>query len=128
MNAMLARALAGLLVLVLVGPSVVTATCELTCALGSHHHGTVTPSEASCHGHESSPQGVGLAAGSSAICHASHEHPSAVVDPWLNAVVLSEVPAATIVITPPLPTRTILRAHERRTLFDPRPAHRPIRV
>ena len=128
MNAMLARALAGLLVLVLVGPSVVTATCELTCALGRHHHGTASPSEASCHGHESSPQGVSLAAGSSAVCHESHDLPSAVVDAWLNAVVLSAVPAATIVITPPLPTRTILRAHERSTPFDPRPPHRPLRV
>jgi hypothetical protein len=38
MVSMFARLIAASLVLVLVGPSVVAATCELTCAMGSHHH------------------------------------------------------------------------------------------
>ena len=39
-----------------------------------------SPSEASCHGHESSPQGVGVSAGSSRSCHESGDLPSAVID------------------------------------------------
>jgi multisubunit Na+/H+ antiporter MnhG subunit len=128
MKTMAARALAGLLVMVLVGPSVVTATCELTCAMASHHHGTASSSAASCHEHQGSEQGAGISAGRSSPCHGSEALPSAVVTTWLTAVSVSAVPVAVVFITPPITTRAIARAHEHSAPFDPRPAHRPLRV
>jgi hypothetical protein len=59
MNAMLARMVAACLVLSLVGPSAVSATCELTCAMGSDHHSPPTSAEAPCHEHQGS-QGVAV--------------------------------------------------------------------
>jgi hypothetical protein len=125
MKAMGSRAVASVLVLVLVGPAVVTATCELTCA---NHHSTPASSTASCHEHQGSAPDVAVSAASSSLCHASVDLPSAVVDAWLSAVVVTAVPAATVVTTPPLITSTIARAHERRAPFPPRPAPKPLRV
>jgi hypothetical protein len=128
MNAMLARALASFLVLVLVGPSVVAATCELTCAIASHHHNAPSSTEASCHEHQGANQGVRVHADPSALCHESGDLPSAVVDAWLNSVTVAAAPATMVVVAPAIATRSMTRAHERRTLFDPRPPHRPLRV
>ena len=125
---MLARIVAACLVLVLIGPSVVSATCELTCALGSHHHSAPASAEAPCHEHQGADQGVGVHADPSALCHESGAFPSAVVDAWLSSVVVTTAPAATIVVAPVIPTLSMTRAHERRTLSDPRPPHRPLRV
>ena len=125
---MLARIVAAWLVLVLVGPSVVSATCELTCALGSHHHSAPESTEAPCHEHQGANQGVGVHADPSALCHESGAFPSAVVDLWLNSVAVSALPAVSVVLAPPVATRTIARAPERSAPFDPRPAHTPLRV
>jgi|SRR5687768_16480552 len=125
---MFARSTAILLVLVLVGPSVVTATCELTCALASHHSDVAPATEASCHEHQGSSQGSGVSAKTYTICHESAVLPSAVIDTWLNTVVVMATPAATLVIAAPIITTSILREYDRRTVFDPRPAHRPLRV
>jgi hypothetical protein len=125
---MFARPIAILLVLVLAGPSVVAATCELSCAIASHHQKTPASTEASCHEHHGSSQGVGVSATNGVLCHESGDLPFAVVDAWLTAVAVSAPPAAAIVIAPPISTRTIAQAHERRAPFDPRPAHRPLRV
>jgi len=125
---MLARVVAGFLVLVLAGPSVVAATCELTCAVASHHQGTPSSTEPSCHEHHSPSQGVAVDATSGVLCHESGDIPFAVVDAWLIAVAVSAPPTAAIVIAPPIPTRTVARAHERSAPFDPRPAHTPLRV
>ena len=128
MNAMLARLVAGLVVLVLVGPSVIVATCELTCAVASHHQGTPSSTEASCHEHHGSSPGVAVNATSGALCHESGDIPFAVVDAWLNSVAVFAPPAASIAIAPPIATRTIARAHERSAPCDLRPAHTPLRV
>ena len=128
MKTVAARAVAVLLVMVLVGPSVAAATCELTCAMASHHHGTPSSSAASCHEHQGSEQAAGISARPSSQCHESDDLPTAVVDAWLTAASVSAVPVATVVIMPPIATRAIARAHERSTPFDPRPAHRPLRV
>jgi hypothetical protein len=125
---MLARATAILLVLVLVGPSVVTATCELTCALASHHREAVPATQASCHEHQGSSQGSGVSAKPSTVCHESADLPSAVIDAWLNSVAVLATSAATVVVAAPLITTSIVRAYDRHTVFDPRPAHRPLRV
>jgi hypothetical protein len=128
MNAMLARLVAGLLVLVFVGPSVIVATCELTCTVASHHQGTPSSTEASCHDHHSSSQGVAVNVTSGVLCHESVDVPFAVVDAWLNSVAVSVPPAASVFIAPPIATRTIARVPERSAPFDPRPAHTPLRV
>jgi hypothetical protein len=128
MNAMLARLVAGLLVLVLGGPSVIVATCEVTCAVASHHQGTPSSTEPSCHEHHGSSQGVAVNATSGVRCHESGDVPFAVVDVWLNSVAVSAPPAASLVIAPPIATRTVARAHERSAPFDLRPAHTPLRV
>ena len=128
MNVMLARLVAGLLVLVFVGPSVIVATCELTCALASHHQGTPSSTEASCHEHHGSSQGVAVNVTSGVLCHESSDVPFAVVDAWLNSVAAFVPPAASVFIAPPMATRTIARAPERSASFDSRPAHTPIRV
>jgi hypothetical protein len=125
---MWSRAIAGLLVIVLIGPSVVTATCELTCAIGRHHHSTPSSSAASCHEHQGATDGVGVGAKPLSLCHESGGLPSAVVDAWLNAVLVTAIPASEVVIAPPIATRTTAPAHARRAPFDPRPAHRPLRV
>ena len=125
---MVARATAGLLVLVLVGPSVIVATCELTCAVASHHQGTPSATEASCHEHHGSSQGVAVNVTSGVLCHESSDIPFAVVDAWLNSVAVSVPPAASVFIAPPIATPTIARAPERSASFDPRPAHTPLRV
>jgi hypothetical protein len=125
---MLARALAGLLVMFLVGPSVVTATCELTCAMARHHHGAPSSSAASCHEQQGSTEGAGVGAMPSSLCHESGDLPTAVVDAWLHAVGVTAVPVTTTVITAPSITQAIARAHERSAPFDPRPAYRPLRV
>ena len=125
---MFARSTAILLVLVLVGPSVVTATCEVTCALASHHREAAPATDASCHEHQGSSQGSGVSANPSTLCHESAELPSAVIDAWLNTVVVLATPAATLVIAAPIVTTSIVRVYDRRTVFDPRPAHRPLRV
>jgi hypothetical protein len=125
---MLARVVARLLVLVLAGPSVVAATCELSCAIASHHQNTPASTEASCHEHHGSSQGVGVSATGGVLCHESADLPFAVVDASLIAVAVSAPPTAAIVIAPPIPTRTMAHAHERRAPFDPHPAHRPLRV
>ena len=128
MNAMLARVVTGLLVLVLMGPSVIVATCELTCAVASHHQGTPSSTEASCHEHPGSSPGVAVNATSGVLCHESSDVPFAVVDAWLNSVAVSAPPAASVVIAPLIAARTIARGHERSAPFDPRPAHTPLRV
>lgn len=129
MNAMLARLVAGLLVLVFVGPSVIVATCELTCAVASHHQGTPSSAEVSCHEHQGSSQGVAVNVTSGVLCHESSDVPFAVVDAWLlNSVAVSVPPAASVFFAPPIATRTIARAPERSAPFDPRPAHTPLRV
>jgi len=125
---MVARATAGLLVLVLVGPSVIVATCELTCAVASHHQGTPSSTEASCHEHHGSSQGVAVNVTSGVPCHESSDVPFAVVDAWLNSVAVSVPPTASVFIVPPIATPTIARAPERSASFDPRPAHTPLRV
>jgi hypothetical protein len=125
---MFARSVAVVLVLVLVGPSLVTATCELTCALARHHHGAPSSSSGACHEHQGFATSVGIAATPSSLCHESGELPSAVVEAWLNAVPVTAVPGAAIVITPPITAPTVARAHERSAPFPPRPAHRPLRV
>ena len=107
MNAMLARIVATLLVLVLMGPSMVAVTCELTCAVASHHQSTPSSTEASCHEHQGPSPGVGVGAANGVLCHESGDPPFAVIDGWLNTVAVSASPAATVVI---------------------RPAHRPLRV
>ena len=129
MTVMLARLVSAVLVLVLVGPSVVTATCELTCAVGSHHHSVPATTEAACHEHQWATQAAGVQANPSALCHDSGELPSAVLDAWLNALVISLAPSTTATVAAsPMTTRTIARVHERSAPFDPRPAHRPLRV
>ena len=128
MNPMLARLVAALMMLVLVGPSMVAATCELTCAVSSHHQSTPSPMEASCHEHQGPSQGVGVSAANGVLCHESGDLPFAVVDAWLTTVAVSAPPAAAVVIAEPIATRTVARAHQRSAPFDPRPAHRPLRV
>lgn len=118
---------AGLLVLVLVGPSVVTATCELTCAMASHHRSAPTSTEAPCHEHQDA-MGVRVEANPSTLCHESGDLPSAVLDVWLTTVVLPAAPATTVVVAPISTVTSIVRAHEPRAVFDPRPAYRPLRV
>jgi hypothetical protein len=125
---MFARATAILLVLVLVGPSVVTATCELTCALASHHGAAAPATEASCHEHQGSGQGNGVSAKPTTLCHESADLPSAVIDAWLNTVAVLATPAATVVVAAPLLSTSIAGVYDRHTAFDPRPAHRPLRV
>src|SRR5215208_4958191 len=127
MNAMLARRVAACLVLILVRPSAVSATCELTCAIGSDHHSTATSTEAPCHEHQGS-QGVAVNATIGVLCHESGDVPFAVVNAWLNSVAVSAPPAASVVIAVPISTRTFAHAHERHARFDPRPAHTPLRV
>ena len=122
-----ARAVALLVVLALAGPTVAAAACELTCALGSHHHGTSSSSEASCHGHQSSTPGVGLSAGASAACHESGDLPSAIVDAALSTLVLPALPA-TFAFDALVVSGTIARVTQLDTLFDPRPPYRPLRV
>ena len=124
---MVARAVAGLLVLVLVGPSVVAATCELTCAMASHHRSGPTSPEAPCHEHQGAT-GVRVQANPSTLCHEAGDLPSAVVDAWLTTIVLPAAPATTVVVAPVITVTSIVRAHEPRAVFDPRPAHRPLRV
>ena len=129
MNSMLARVVAGLLVLVLTGPSVVAATCELTCALGSHHHDGPAPAEAPCHEHQgTSAEGVKVGATPAAFCHESGDWPSAIIEASLNTIVVSSMPMAVVVVALPPAAPTPARGYERRTLFDPRPATIPIRV
>lgn len=125
---MIARAIAGMLVLVLVGPSVVSATCELTCVMARHHHSAPTPAEASCHEHQGTTQDIGIGANPSPLCHESGALPSAIVDAWLAAAVLPAAPPATVVVAPAVTTTSIVRAPDRRTLFAPPPIHRPLRV
>jgi len=125
---MFARVIAVLVVLGLTGPAVVAATCELTCALDSHHHGTPSASEASCHGHDSSPQGVGVSAGSGTACHESGDLPSAIMDAALSAHILPSALPATIVFDAVVESGTIARVNQRCTPFDLRPAHSPLRV
>jgi hypothetical protein len=125
---MVSRVVAALLVLVLVGPSVVTATCELACVMASHHHGTPSSTEASCHEHQGGNQAAGVQPNSVAPCHESGGLPSAVVDAWLNTILVPIAPAVAIVIALPSTARTTARAHARSAPFDPRPAHRPLRV
>ena len=125
---MAVRIIASVLVLVLVGPSVVATACELTCALARHHHDTPAPSASSCHEHQSSSEGVRVIATPSALCHDSSDLPSAVIDSWLNSVVVQAAVAAPLVVTPAVTAMPIARSPERRTPSDPRPPHRPLRV
>ena len=124
---MVARAVAGLLVLVLVGPSLVAATCELTCAMVSHHRSARSSTEAPCHEHQGAT-GVRVQANPSTLCHEAGDLPSAVVDASLTTIVLLAAPATTVVVAPVITVTSIVRAHERSAPFDPRPAHTPLRV
>ena len=128
MTTMLARVVAGLLVLILIGPSAVAATCELTCALASHHDSTPQSAAASCHEHQGATQAAGVSAMPSSLCHESGDLPSAVVDSWLKVVGAAALPSSTAVLTVSIARRSIAPAHERSTLVNPRPAHRPLRV
>jgi hypothetical protein len=128
MVSMFARLIAASLVLVLVGPSVVAATCELTCAMGSHHHSAPASTQAPCHEHQGADQAAGIRANPSALCHESGDLPSAVIDAWLTTLVVPATPATTVAFAGPFSVTSIVRGHDRRTLFDPRPPHRPLRV
>ncbi len=128
MFTMVARAIAGLLVLVLAGPTLVAAACELTCAMGSHHPGAPASGEAPCHEHQGVTQGAGVQASPSAICHETGAFPSAVLEAWLTTVVQPSAPATAILVAPAITTASMVRPAERGTSFDPRPPHRPLRV
>jgi len=128
MVSMIARAIAGLLVLVLVGPSVVAATCELTCAMGSHHHSAPASTEAPCHEHQGPTQGVAVQAGPSTLCHESGDLPSAIVDAWLHSAIVVAAPAEAVVVAPAITAASIVRVPERHAVFDTRPPHTPLRV
>ena len=131
---MLARAIASLLVLVLVGPSVVAATCELTCAMGRqhamarHHHSAPASTTAACHDYRGAEQGAGVGAKPAAICHESVDLPSALVDASLNTFLGIAAPAPALLIAPPIIKSSPARAHESRGLFEPPSTHRPLRV
>lgn len=125
---MAVRIIASVLVLVLVGPSVVATACELTCALAHHHHDTPAPSASSCHEHQGSSENVRVIATPSTLCHDSGDLPSAIINSWLNSVVVQAAVAAPLVVTPAVTAMPIARSTERRTPFDPRPPHRPLRV
>jgi hypothetical protein len=131
---MFARLIAASLVLVLVGPSVVAATCELTCAMGRHHamarhhHSGSASTTAPCHDHQGAEQGAGVRANPIAICHESGDLPWALVDASLNTVLAVAVPAPGFLIEPPIIKASLARAHESRTIFEPPSTHRPLRV
>ena len=126
MVSMFARLIAASLVLVLVGPSVVAATCELTCAMGSHHHSAPASTQAPCHERQGTDQAVGVRANPSTLCHGSGDLPSAVVDAWLHTVLAAVAPA--LVIAPTVIVTSPVRTHERRAPFEPPSTHRPLRV
>jgi len=127
MFSMFARAIAGLLVLVLVGPSVLAATCELTCATAHQDHGAPPSSESPCHEH-GVPDGISVsAAPESASCHELRELPSAIVDAVTIGVLQAE-PAPAFVVAPAIASPLIVGAPESRTVLDSRPSHRPLRV
>jgi phage tail sheath protein FI len=113
---------------VLVGRSVVAAACELTCAMGSHHHNAPASTAAPCHEHQGAEQTAGVRANSSALCHESGDLPSAVIDAWLTTLVVPATPATTVAVAAALSVTSIVRAHDRGTVLDPRPPHRPLRV
>jgi hypothetical protein len=125
---MVSRVIAGVLVLVLVGPSVVAATCELTCAMARHHHDAPAPSAASCHEHRDSSDDVGVSATPSTLCHNSVDLLSAVVDARPTSVVVHAAIAAPLVVGPVVTATPIVRSPEGRTPSEPRPPHRPLRV
>ena len=128
MFTMFARAIASLLVLVLVGPSMVAATCELTCAMGSHHHSAPASTEAPCHEHQGTDQSAGVRATPSTLCHESGDLPSAVVDAWLHTVLAAVAPAPALVIAPTVIVTSPVRTHERRAPLDLPSTHRPLRI
>jgi hypothetical protein len=123
---MLTRVVAAVLVLTLTGPSVVAAACELTCAMGSHHHGAPASSAASCHDHQGSTRGVD--ARPPTVCHESGDLPSAIVDVALSAVALPTVIPATFVIDVGLAEPADVRAIQHSPGVNSRPANRPLRV
>ena len=124
---MVSRAIAAVLVLVLVGPSVVAATCELTCAMASHHHDSSAPAASSCHEHQGSSD-VDVSTALATPCHDSGDLPSAVVDAWLNSVVVQAAVTAPLVIGPAVTATPIVRSPDPRPPSAPRPPHRPLRV
>jgi hypothetical protein len=128
MVSMFARLIAASLVLVLVGPSVVAATCELTCAMGSHHHSAPASTQAPCHERQGTDQAVGVRANPSTLCHESGDLPSAVVDAWLHTVLAAVAPAPALVIAPTVFVTSPVLTHERRAPSDPPSTHRPLRV
>jgi hypothetical protein len=125
---MLRQAVAWLVVMALAGPSIAVAACELTCALDSHHHGTPSSSEASCHGHQASPDGVGMSASSQTTCHDAGDLPSAILDLALNAAAVPSVLPATFAVDTGLAAPTDVRARQHHRRVDSGPANRPLRV
>ena len=128
MNPVLARFGAALLIVILVGPTLVAATCELTCAVASHHQSPPSSTEASCHEHQGTSHGVGVSTANGVLCHESGDLPFAVIDGWLNTVAVSASPAATVGIAESIAARRVAHTHEHSAPFDPRPADRPLRV
>jgi hypothetical protein len=122
------RAVAVLVVLALVGPSIAAGACEMACAFTSHHSDAPSTSDAQCHEHQGSTSGVGVSADPAALCHDSGELPSATVDARPNLAVMSVMPATIAVITPTPTHGAIRRAPDCGNSFDPRPPQRPIRV
>jgi hypothetical protein len=125
---MVARVVALFVVIAMVGPSVAAATCELTCAIDSHHHGTPSADEASCHEQQLPQPGFALSAVTSTPCHESGDLPSAILDLLMNTAAVSALPPGSIVVAAQGPSRHAAPVAEHRAPFDPRPAHRPLRV
>jgi hypothetical protein len=122
------RVVALLVVVALIGPSVAAATCELTCALDSHHHGTPSNAEASCHGQQAPVPGLAVSAVTTTPCHESGDLPSAILDVLKHAAAASLLPSAPVLLALPGPGQSASLVVDHRTPFNPRPAHRPLRV
>ena len=84
------RRAAAVLLLTLLGPSILSAVCDVTC-VHHEHHGTKAAAEQSCHEERSSDHRPALTDGTAAFCH---EQAAAVTSISADVRVLNAVPAA----------------------------------
>ena len=84
------RRVAAVLLVTLLGPSILSAVCDVTC-VHHEHHGTKAAAEQSCHEERTSDRAAALADGTATFCH---EQAATVTSTSADVRVLNAAPAA----------------------------------
>ncbi|HKY21174.1 MAG TPA: hypothetical protein VJM31_08145 [Vicinamibacterales bacterium] len=109
------RRVAAVLLMTLLGPSILSAVCDVTC-VHHEHHGTKVTAEQSCHEERPSQHGPAVTDGGTSICH---EQDTTVTSTSADVRVPNATPVAIQVPSAPAVPRPQVPVLPKRTSLSP---------